>query len=216
MELLRLRSPSAWTPCVLGRTHRPPVPPGWPTKPDGPDRGVGRVLAGASRSTPRGTERLPEAGCRQVFAHRPRTRLFGWCASPWGWRRSGTRTSSPLNVATLRVASARPGGERLTGAPGRWRCRDLRTGATGDHRSVRPGAPCWRACRPKGVQEAAEASGGAIGGTISPKEISAAVTFAPRRCCLLTEMVLLGLQSPIGQERSSGGNQDGDDVCVGP
>jgi hypothetical protein len=78
------------------------------------------------------------------------------------------------------------------------------------------GAVLARVCRPEVLQEAAEASGGAIGGTISPKEISAAVTFAPRRCCLLTEMVPLGLQSPIGQERSSVGNQDGHDVCVGP
>jgi L-lactate permease len=31
---------------------------------------------------------------------------------------------------------------------------------------------------PEVLQEAADASGGAIGGTISPKEISAAVTFA--------------------------------------
>src|SRR5215212_11589437 len=39
---------------------------------------------------------------------------------------------------------------------------------------------------------------------------------APRRCCSSERNGALGFQSPIGRERSSDGNQDGDDVRLGP
>jgi len=178
---------------VLRRTHSPPVPSRWanPT-PTG-------LIAGW-------------VGCRQAFSHRPRVA----CSADAHHRRAGDGRALARSVfSTLHPYGL---GQRGLGRTPDRRFRAVgaaaisRTGATGGPaRGCRAGV-CW----PEVLQEAADASGGAIGGTISPKEISAAVTFAPRRRCLLTEMVPLGLQPPIGQERSSGGNQDGHDVCVGP
>src|SRR5215211_3513621 len=39
---------------------------------------------------------------------------------------------------------------------------------------------------------------------------------APTAVVLMAEMMPLGFESLIGRERSSGGNQDGHDVCFGP
>src|ERR687892_1855677 len=75
---------------------------------------------------------------------------------------------------------------------------------------------CYRVRRLRYLQEAADASSGAIGGKLSLKEISTAVRLHRAAAVLLREMVPLGSQSPIGRERSSGGNQDGHDVCLGP
>jgi hypothetical protein len=150
-------------------------------------------------------------GCRQAFSHRPRVA----CSADAHHRRAGDGRALARSVfSTLHPYGL---GQRGLGRTPDRRFRAVgaaaisKTGATGGPaRGCRAGV-CW----PEVLQEA-DASGGAIGGTISPKEISAAVTFAPRRRCLLTEIVPLGLQPPIGQERSSGGNQDGHDVCVGP
>lgn len=180
--------------------------------PDRPDRRVDKVFASASRSGPRGTE-----GYRRLVVGKG-SLMVQRAACSAGAHHRGLETGGHLHVQSSQCC-IRTGwvsaawGERLTDVPG-WlalpRSQDRHNPRSG------PRMPCWRGCRPEGLQEAAEASGGAIDGTISPEEIWAAVTFAPRRCCLLTEMVPVGLQSPIGQERSSDGNQDGDDVCVGP
>jgi hypothetical protein len=98
--------------------------------------------------------------------------------------------------------------------PGAWLCRDLRTREEwpSTRRSGSAGMPCCCVCRP----EVPAGRAAPIGGRISPKEISAAAMLRRAAVVLMTEMVPLGSQTPIGWGRSPGGYQDDHDVRFGP
>jgi hypothetical protein len=150
MELLRLSSPSAWTPWGAA----PNAPTTGPNRmgqpdPDRPDRRVDKVFASASRSGPRGTE-----GYRRLVVGKG-SLMVQRAACSAGAHHRGLETGGHLHVQSSQCC-IRTGwvsaawGERLTDVPG-WlalpRSQDRHNPRSG------PRMPCWRGCRPEGLQE---------------------------------------------------------------